>query len=224
MRWTQAQTTTIRRFRIKRTSSVRQNLQVGTLVVAMALTVPALGFQRPQGNTGNSKGGTSTGTNVRFQGPGPHSGDWLRRNMNTPPAQQKQELEKSDDFKKLNPEQQQKLLRRLNRFNSMSTEQKSRVLSHMEWLEHLSPDQKKKADVLHEEFHQLPAERRQAIRRALFGMRDMNADQRQKNIESNDMKSTFSDQEREIMKGYTALGFPDKHAEENSGGSPQEEM
>jgi hypothetical protein len=186
------------------------------------MTVPAMGFQRAQGKSNDSK--SSKGSAVRFQGPGPHAGDWLRKNMNTPPAQQKQELEKSDEFKKLPPDKQQQLLNRLNRFNSMSPVQKDRVLSHMEWLEHLSPDQKKKASDLHGQFRQLSPDRRQELRRALFNMRDMTPDERQKNIESPQMKQNFSDQERQIMKGYTDLGFPDQHAEDDGGGSPQEQM
>ena len=196
--------------------------QLGALSLAVAMTVPAMGFQRPQGKSNDNK--SSKGSTIRFQGPGPHAGDWLRRNMNTPPAQQKQELEKSDDFKKLSPDQQKQLLNRLNRFNSMSPVQKNRVLSHMEWLEHLSPEQKKKASDLHDQFRQLNQDRRQEIRRALFGMRDMSPDERQKNIDSPQMKQNFSDQERQIMRGYTDLGFPDQHAEEDSGGSPQDQM
>ena len=195
--------------------------QVGTLGLAVALAVPAMGFQRPQGKSSGGK--SSTGSTVRFQGPGPHAGDWLRKNMNTPPAQQKQELEKSDEFKKLPPDKQQQLLNRLNRFNSMSPEQKNRVLSHMKWLEHLPPEKKKEADALHQQFHNLSVDRRQAVRRALFGMRDMNQDERQKNIDSPAMKSSFSENERQIIKGYTQLGFPDQHEEEDAG-SPQEQM
>lgn len=143
--------------------------------------------------------------------------------MNTSPAQQRQELEKSDDFKKLSPDKQQQLLNRLNRFNSMTPDQKNRVLNHMEWLEHLPPDKKKEADALHQQFHNLSVDRRQAVRRALFGMKDMNPGERQKNIESQEMKSNFSENERQIIKGYTQLGFPDQHSEDD-GGSPREEM
>lgn len=190
--------------------------QIGALGLAVALSVPAYAFQRPQ-NKSNDQNQKSSG---RFQGPGPHAGDWLRKNMNTPPAQQKQELEKSDDFKKLNPAQQQQLLNRLNHFNNMSPDQKNRVLTHMQWLEHLPPDQRQKADALHQQFHSLSPDRRTAVRRGLFSMRDMSPQDRQKTIDSQQMKSNYSDQERQIMKGYTDLGFPDQHAEEEPN-SPQ---
>jgi Protein of unknown function (DUF3106) len=198
---------------------LKSTTKLGTLGLAVAMTMPAMAFQKPQNKSNDSK---ASGSNSSVQR-GPHAGDWLRRNMNTPPAQQKQELEKSDDFKKLSPDKQQKLLNRLNRFNSMSPNQKSRVLSHMEWLDNLPPEKKEKADALHLQFHQLSQDRRQAVRRALFGMRDMNPDERQKNIDSQEMKSSFSDNERQIMKGYTALGFPDQHSTDDGGG-PQEEM
>jgi hypothetical protein len=193
----------------------------GCVLVMILLSLPCFA----QGGGGNRRGGGAPPPAGPAQRrPGPHFGDWLRKNMNTPPAQQKQELEKSDEFKKLPPDKQQQLLNRLNRFNSMSPVQKDRVLSHMEWLEHLSPDQKKKASDLHGQFRQLSPDRRQELRRALFNMRDMTPDERQKNIESPQMKQNFSDQERQIMKGYTDLGFPDQHAEDDGGGSPQEQM
>lgn len=202
---------------------VKRITQFGALGLAIAMTIPAMGFQRPQGKA-NENNKSNKGPAIRLQGPGPHAGDWLRRNMNTPPSQQQQELEKSDDFKKLNPTQQQQLLRRLNRFNSMSPDQKTRVLNRMEWLEHLPPDQKQKADALHQQFRQMTPERRQAVRRAMFGMRDMSTEERQKNIDSQEMKSNFSEQERNLMKGYTSLGFPDQRPDDDGGGSPQEEM
>jgi phage-related protein len=194
--------------------------QFGALGLAVAMSVPAMGFQKPSGKSSNDTKSSSTG---RFR-PGPRAGDWLRRNMNTPPAQQKQELEKSEDFKKLPPQQQQRMLNQLNRFNNMSPEQKNRVLSHIDRFDRLSPEEKERAEALHQQFHQLPTERRQAIRRALFGMRDMNPDERQKSLDSGEMKSNFSEQERQIMKGYTSLGFPDQHAEPDGGGNPQQEM
>jgi hypothetical protein len=222
MRWIPAQTTTLRS-RINGTMNLKRITQVGALGLAVAMSLPAMGFQKPQGNSKDSKSNSSNNSTVRFQRPGPRAGDWLRRNMNTPPAQQKQELEKSDDFKKLTPQQQQQLLNRLNRFNNMSPSQKNRVLTHMDWLDRLPADQKEKAAALHQQFHQLPSERRQEIRRALFGMRDLSNDERQKKLDSPEMKSNFSEQERQIMKGYTSLGFPDQH-DEDAGGSPQQEM
>jgi hypothetical protein len=193
--------------------------QLGTLSLALAMTIPAMGFQHQQQKPSDNK---SKGAATR---PSPRAGDWLRRNMNTPPAQQQQELEKSDDFKKLPPQQQQRMLKQLNRFNLMSPNQKSRVLEHMDKWDRLTPEQKQRASALHQQFHALDSERRQAIRRALFGMRDMNPDERQKNIESPQMKKDFNDQEREIMKGYTSLGFPDNHAEvDDNSGSPQENL
>ena len=213
----------IRRKRINWMTQVKNATQLGALGLAIAMTVPAMGFQRPQGKSNDNKS-SSQGSTARPQRPGPRMGDWLRRNMNTPPAQQQQELERSDAFKKLNPQQQQRMLNQLNRFNSMSPEQKNRVITHIDRFDRLSPEQKDKAEALHKQFHQLTPERRQAIRRALFGMRDMNPDERQKNIDSPQMKRDFNDQELNIMKGYTSLGFPDNHAEEDGGGSQQEDM
>src|SRR4051812_40727144 len=124
--------------------AVKQITQIGMLALAAAIATPAMGYQGAQKSTANAQENGRSGSSVRFQGP--HAGDWLRRNMNTSPAQQKQELEKDDQFKKLPAEKQQQLMNSLNRFNSMTPQQKSRMLSHMEWLEHLPADKKQKAD------------------------------------------------------------------------------
>lgn len=203
----------------------------GTLGLAVALTVPAVALQRPQDNKskgnnqsrGQNQDKSSRSGDGRFQGTGPRAGDWLRRNMNTPPAQQKQELEKSDDFKKLPPARQQQLLNQLNQFNNMTPGQKNRWVSHMVWLDNLSPDQRQKADTLHQQFHDLSADRRIAVRKALVGMRDMGPDERQRSIDSPQMRSNYSDHERQIIRGYTELGFPDQHADDGTN-NPQEEM
>jgi len=199
-----------------------KSTRIATMALALAFTMPAMAWQRGQGKADNGKGG-SKNQSTGVQRGNRHTGDWLRKNMNTPLAQQKQELENSEDFKKLPADRQQQLLQRLNRFNSMSPDQKNRVITHMVWLDHLTPDQKDKAKALHQQFHDLSVDRRQAIRRALYGMRDMNPDERQKNIESPQIKSNFSDHERDIMKGYTSLGFPDQHTDEDTN-SPQEDM
>ena len=76
MRWIPAQTMT-RRNRINGTMNLKRITQVGALSLAVAMSLPAMGFQKPQGNSKESKS-NSNGSTVRFQRPGPRAGDWLR--------------------------------------------------------------------------------------------------------------------------------------------------
>ena len=199
------------------------------LALSVVMTVPAMGFQRQQNrqsqppqNQNNRPNNPPSRDDSRGNFKSGKVGDWLRKNMNTPPAQQKQELESSDDFKKLTPEGQQRVLNRLNRFNAMSPAQKQRTIDHAERVDNMTPEQQEKARGLHLQLHSLNPDRRIAVRRALFEMKDMSAEDRQKKIDSPQMKKEYNDQERQIMKGYTELGIPDQHSEEPQ--NPQEEL
>jgi hypothetical protein len=136
---------------------------------------------------------------------GARSGDWLRRNMNLPPEQQKKQLQNDQNFKKLPAEQQQRLMQRLDRFNQLRPEQKQRLLDRMEWMDHLPPEQHQQVQQMRQQMQQLDPSRRQAIRDALGSMRGMNPDQRKQAIESDQMKGRFNDGERNIMRGINDM-------------------
>jgi len=78
----------------------------------------------------------------RLKGPGPHRGEWLRKNQNLPPAEQEKALQNDPAFKQLPPEKQQQLLNRLRNFNSLPPEQRQRILDRMETFEHLPQGQR----------------------------------------------------------------------------------
>ena len=73
----------------------------------------------------------------RFHGPGPHAGDWLRRNGSLPPEEQQKKLENDPNFQKLPPERQEKLKQRLQRFNNLTPDQKAQTFRAMEEWEHM---------------------------------------------------------------------------------------
>ncbi len=142
-----------------------------------------------------------------FRGPGPHMGDWLRRNESLPPDQQIRKLEENPDFRRLPPDRQQRLRQRLQNFSNLPPEQKQRILNNMERYEHLPPDQQQR---LHEMFHQfrdLPSDRKEALRHAFQQLEGLPPDQRQRLLDSAEYRNSYSDQERGILRGMSTIGI-----------------
>ncbi len=134
-----------------------------------------------------------------------HSGNWLRRYKDLPPAQQRRALENDSQFRKLPPERQARLQNRLQHFSNLPPQQQEHVLNRMETWEHLTPDQKQHARQLFQQFRQLPPDRRQAVNRAIRGMRDLTPEQRDRLIDSDEYRSAFSPQERRLLGGASRL-------------------
>ena len=142
-----------------------------------------------------------------YRGPGPHNGDWLRRYIQLSPEQQEKKLEQDKQFQELSPARQQLLRNRLNKFNSMSPDEKDRVLNRMEVFEHLTPAQQKRAQDLYGQFRSLDQERRKAVMQELWKMSDMSPEDREKTLNSDRLKNSYSEQERQLMKGLNNLGL-----------------
>jgi hypothetical protein len=75
----------------------------------------------------------------------------------------------------------------------------------METWEHLTPEQKSQARTLHTQMQALPADRRQAVGNAVETLRAMPPGARDRTIDSEDYKSRFSPQERDMLKNATQL-------------------
>ena len=134
-----------------------------------------------------------------------HAGNWLRRYKDLSPAQQQRALENDPQFRRLPPPQQARLLQRLRHFSSLPPQQQERMLSRMETWEHLTQDQKQRARQVFKQFQQLPPDRRQAVNRAIRSMHGMTPDQRDQLINSDQFRSTFSPQERNVLHGAAHL-------------------
>lgn len=142
-----------------------------------------------------------------FHGPGPHMGDWLRRNENLPPDQQLRKLEQNPDFQRLPKDRQDRLRQRLQSFSTLPPEQKERILQRMETFEHLPADQQER---LHDMFHQfraLPPDRRQELNRAFQQLQGMTPEERQRTLDSPEYRNNFSDQERGLLHGMSTIGI-----------------
>lgn len=135
----------------------------------------------------------------------PKAGEWLRQHRGQPPEQQQRELKNDPSFQKLPPERQQKLQERLRQFNSMPPQQQQRVLNRMEQFDRLTPQQRDEARSLQQRMRNVPDDRRQAMRTAMRDLRQMPPDQRQQVMNSNQFKSRFSDNERDMMQRVLAL-------------------
>jgi hypothetical protein len=142
-----------------------------------------------------------------YHGPGPHMGDWFRRNESLPPDQQLRKLEQNPDFQHLPPDRQQRLRDRLQNFNSLPPEQKDRILHRMETYERLSPDQQQRVHDMFRQYRELPNDRRQELKRAFQQLGSMSPDERQRMLDSPAYRNNFSDRERGLLRGMSTIGI-----------------
>lgn len=136
---------------------------------------------------------------ARVYGPGPHAGDWLRKNRGLPLNQQLQQLQSDPAFRHLAPQQQDLMRQRLQRFNSLTPEQQDRMLDRMEVREHLPPEQRQEENELAQRYHGLPSGRQQAVKSAVNELRSVSPQERQQRLSSPEFRSRFTDNEREII-------------------------
>jgi uncharacterized protein DUF3106 len=142
-----------------------------------------------------------------YHGPGPHMGDWFRRNETLPPEQQLKKLEQNPDFQHLPPDRQQRLRERLQNFISLPPEQKNRILQRMETYERLSPDQQQRVHDMFRQYRGLPQDRRQELKRAFQQLEGMTPYERQRMLDSPEYRNNFSDQERGLLRGMSTIGI-----------------
>ncbi|MCU1286547.1 MAG: hypothetical protein JWO13_2897 [Acidobacteriales bacterium] len=147
--------------------------------------------------------------NMRRRGDGrsaaPPAGQWLRRYHNLPPQQQQNLLSNDPQFQKLPPTRQEQLRGQLKEFNSRSPEQQQRMLDRMAKFENMSDEQKQQLEKLHQRMHEIPEGRRAVVRREFQLLQQLTPDQRQRVMSSDSYHTTFSDGEREIIKGMTDI-------------------
>lgn len=143
----------------------------------------------------------------RLHGPGPHMGDWLRQREGLSPDQRLKELEKDPTYQRLSPQRQERLRNQLQNFDNLPQQRQQQILNRMDVFEHLPADQQQRARTLFQQFRDLPQDRRQELNRGFRDLRDLSPEERQKALDSDDYKSRFSDQERDIMRGMSDMGI-----------------
>jgi Protein of unknown function (DUF3106) len=147
-----------------------------------------------------------------------HAGDFLRRYGDLPPDEQEQALQNDPDFRRLPAARQQALRERLQHFSSLPPQEQLSILNRMETWEHLTPQQKQEAKEIFGQFRQLPPDRRQKLKDAVRDLSGKSPAQRDQLIDSEPYKSTFSGEEREIMRRASRLPLAPPQTEEG----PQE--
>ena len=157
----------------------------------------------PQKNPTNSPKNEKPDTNAKH--PGNRLGDWLQSNKNLSPDQQEKALERDPKFKKLPPDRQAALKERLRKFNALSPEQRERALKRMNYMAALSPDQRQQLRDANKTLEALPPDRKVMVHTALRHLRKMDPQQREETMQSEQFRSTFSDQEQGILKQLSAI-------------------
>lgn len=141
----------------------------------------------------------------RTKGPGPHRGEWLRKNKDLPPQEQEKALRNDPAFKQLPPERQERLVERLRDFNSRPPEQRQRILDRMEAFEHLPQSQRQQVRSLYGQMRELPDDRRVAVRQAVRQLSGMSPAERERMLNSPQFQRRFSPQEQNLVRGLAQL-------------------
>lgn len=182
---------------------------ISVIILAAGLTLPAFGLQAggKQGPPpGQRRGpGYSQGGDRKVRRPGPHFGEWLRRNLNTPSDQKEKALESDPNFQKLPPDRQDKLKQRLQKFNALPADQQQRILQRMETWGHMTPEQHQKARSLLDRMRAMPEERRNLVREQFRTLSPLSPEQRQKTINSDQFRRDFNDDERDLIQNWLDL-------------------
>jgi hypothetical protein len=137
--------------------------------------------------------------------PNRHAGDWLKRYKDVPSDQQERALENDAAFRRLPPDRQAKLRQQLQNFRSLPPQKQQKVLNRMQTLERLTPAQKKQAQAVTAKIRQMPPDRRAAMMGAIRDLRQMPPEQREQAIDSDKYRSSFSDQERQLLRNVSQL-------------------
>lgn len=203
---------------------------IAVLVTAAGLAATPLSAQQQHRGENRAPGnGPAFRAGVGFhRPPGQHSGDWLRKYKDVPPAQQQKALENDPQFRNLPPDRQERLKERLQRFNSLPPEHQQRILNRMETWEHLTPEQQQKARDAFSRFRSLPPDRQNIVRSAVRDLQQMSPEDRQRVLNSDRFKSMFTDNERETLNEMSQLPLaPAEHQvprPADSGVQPQHEV
>jgi hypothetical protein len=135
----------------------------------------------------------------------PPAGEWLRKYHNLPPQEQQKLLESDTQFQQLPPDRQERLRDRLKEFNSRSPEEQQRMLDRMAKFDNLSDAQKEQLEKVHQRMHEIPEQRRGVVRREFQLLQQMTPEQRLRVMSSDSYRTTFSEDEREIIKAMSEV-------------------
>ncbi|MGE0405973.1 MAG: DUF3106 domain-containing protein [Candidatus Korobacteraceae bacterium] len=141
----------------------------------------------------------------RFQGPGPHAGDWLRRHQDMSWEEQQKALQEDSTFRRLSPDRKDRLVEQMRRFYELPPDQQQRILQRIETFEHLTPEQQARTRRLYRSFRRLPDDRKRDLRGAFAELKNKSPEERNQAIDSDAYRERFSDLERDILRDASGL-------------------
>jgi len=195
-------------------------------IVAILLATASLRAQHPPPPAGgNSKPSSSSKHGLgQHHNQEQHAGSWLRKLQKVPPAEQERTLNNDPDFKALPADRQEKLRQRLRDFNNLPSEKRQRILKRMEVFDHLTPEQQQKARDLFGRLREMPDDRRRVIKRTANNLRQFDAAERERVLNSEPYRGSFTDEERSLIRELAELDLPgamDEHRSEQQQQGPQ---
>jgi hypothetical protein len=128
----------------------------------------------------------------------------LNQHSGLSPSQQQLALEKEPGFHDLPAPTQQRMRERLTQLNAMTPEQRARIVARTEAMEKLTPEQRTQVRASMQQVASLPPASRRAVERAFRTLRGMNPAQREAYLNSPDIRSQFTDQERSTLSSLMA--------------------
>ena len=145
----------------------------------------------------------------------PHIGQWLKKHQGLSLADQEKALTSDPDFQNLPQDKQDHLKERLREFNNLPPDQRQRILQRMDAFEHLTPEQQDQARQIFTRVRQMPDEQRKHFREGMRQLADAKPEQRQNLVDSSDLRSRYTDEERGLMKQFVNLNvLPDRNEPE----------
>ena len=135
--------------------------------------------------------------------PPPQVMERLRR---LPPDERERVLRNNWRFQQLPKERQDQLLDRMRRFQELSPNERERIEERFSVFRNLTPEQQGKARKVYEEhWSKLEPERRRAIVDEFRILRELPEKEREKRLESEEIKNRFNQQELEVLKQLSKL-------------------
>lgn len=174
---------------------------LGSALVALSVAAVAQPSQRRRPTAPAPPARSSIGPQKNQE----HLAQWMDRHSNLPLPEQQRALEREPGFHDLSPQVQQRMRDRLTQLNNMPPGQRQRVMARTEAMEHLDPQQRLQVRGAMTQLSSLPPDRRRAVAHEFRDLRALPPDQRQAALNSDRVRTSFTDQERSTLSNLVAI-------------------
>ncbi len=139
---------------------------------------------------------------------------WMQRLQGMSPEQQQRFLQNNEHFNRLPPERQARIRQNLERWNRLTPELQQEFILRQQRLQRLTPDQRHRLeDEIMPRWRQLPPDRRQAIRRRLSVLGQLDENERAAKLNDENFLQGMSPEDRSLLRDLASfrLGPPPEH-------------